>query len=105
MKKLVPAEVVNQRKEMGREGGREGERETTPNDAVIVVFTVGLRRRCSLIRREGTEGGTEQQKKKKHKLNAGAAAASEAVSHGKFYAGIHGRREGWREREGEYHKI
>ena len=55
----MPAEVVNQRKEMGR----EGERETTPNDAVIVVFTVGLRRRCSLIRREreGREGTAEEE--------------------------------------------
>ena len=34
--KLVPAEVVNQTKEMGTEGGREAGRETTPTDTVVV---------------------------------------------------------------------
>ena len=34
----MPAEVVNQTKEMGTEaeGGREGGRETTPTDTVVV---------------------------------------------------------------------
>ena len=51
--KLVPAEVVNQTEEMGRERGSE----TTPADTVMVVVVCGFKAALQLNSRREREGG------------------------------------------------
>ena len=90
----MPAEVVNQTEEMGRERGRE----TTPADTVMVVVVVcGFKAALQLnSRRErGREREGTGQQKKKHKLNSRGGDRGGSVTW-KILC-----RNSWEEKEGE----
>ena len=100
----MPAEVVNQTEEMGRERRRE----TTPADTVMVVVVCGFKAALQLnSRRErGREREGTGQQKKKHKLNSRGGDRGGSVTW-KILC-----RNSWEEKEGEemkeggeYHKI
>ena len=105
--KLVPAEVVNQTEEMGKERGSE----TTPADTVMVVVVCGFKAALQLnSRRErGREReGTGQQKK--HKLNSrggrcGGSVTWKILCRNSWEEKEGEGDEGGREGRGEYHKI
>ena len=91
--KLVPAEVVNQTEEMGRERGRE----TTPADTVMVVvcgFKAALQ--LNSRRERGREREGTGQQKKKHKLNSRGGGRGGGSVTWKILC-----RNSWEEKEGE----
>ena len=90
----MPAEVVNQTEEMGRERGSE----TTPADTVMVVvcgFKAALQ--LNSRRERGREREGTGQQKKKHKLNSrgGGGSGGGSVTW-KILC-----RNSWEEKEGE----
>ena len=90
--KLVPAEVVNQTEEMGKERGSE----TTPADTVMVVvcgFKAALQ--LNSRRERGREREGTGQQKKKHKLNSRGGRCGGSVTW-KILC-----RNSWEEKEGE----
>ena len=84
----MPAEVVNQTEEMGRERRRE----TTPADTVMVVVC-GFKAALQLNSRREREGTGQQQKK--HKLNSRGGDRGGSVTW-KILC-----RNSWEEKEGE----